>query len=155
MTEGAGRRSRRRNHERNDIGMKGRIVNNLLLRPCILVLLSAPIAAHALARPSGESLCPTITGQVPAAYGPGDCSGNNFRSYDLSYLYSGLALSYNSNAPFIQASLQPSDRSKFSASAAGSNSLLQAESTRKCTGAWELSLIVGRAQHEKVKSEWI
>lgn len=88
--------------------MKGRIVSNLLL-PSILALLSAPIAAHALARPSDESLCPTITGQVPAAYGPGDCSGNNFRSYDLSYLYPGLTLSYNSNAPFNEASLQPPD----------------------------------------------
>ena len=107
LTESAGR-SRRRNHERNDIGMKGRIVSKLLL-PSLLALLSAPIAAHALARPSDESLCPTITGQVPAAYGPGDCSGNNFRSYDLSYLYPGLTLSYNSNAPFNQASLQPPD----------------------------------------------
>lgn len=88
--------------------MKGRIVSKLLL-PSLLALLSAPIVAHALARPSDESLCPTITGQVPAAYGPGDCSGNNFRSYDLSYLYPGLTLSYNSNALFNEASLQPSD----------------------------------------------
>ena len=54
-------------------------------------------------------MSPNITGQVPAAYGPGDCSGNNFRSYDLSYLYPGLTLSYNSNAPFNEASLQPAD----------------------------------------------
>lgn len=43
-------------------------------------------------------LCNWITGQVPEKYGPGDCAGNNFRTYDLSYVYPGLALHYNSQA---------------------------------------------------------
>jgi YD repeat-containing protein len=61
-----------------------------------LVFATLLLVSFANAQVPAGQLCPPLTGTVPEYYGSGECSGNNFRSYDLSYVHPGMFLYYNS-----------------------------------------------------------
>lgn len=64
-----------------------------------LALLLVGLSQSANAQVPAEHLCKPHTGPAPEEYASGDCAGNNFRTYDLSYVYGedgGLKIFYNS-----------------------------------------------------------
>lgn len=78
------------------------MISNIIkksLNYSLLALLLVGLSQSTFAQAPAGHICKPHTGPAPEEHGSGDCAGNNFRTYDLSYVYGedgGLKLFYNS-----------------------------------------------------------
>ena len=76
---------------KNNINMAG-ILRSAFTQASLMVILGGTVVAQV---PAGH-ICPLSSGQSDEAQGTGACAGNNRQEFDLSYVFPGLTLYYNS-----------------------------------------------------------